>query len=292
MDTDEVCGKLDWTFLGSASSHSQFAGVLGGFLFASVVLLFGTPRSNGRTPPDLSLLLSAFFVLMLDSFLFGVIAGERVCARAHTEGTVASGLLAVGAGAIFAGLTRLFESHRAGTDFARLSRLMVYASQIISMFLIAVTVFGFTDHISETHAWQFGKLPPWVMWAYTVTVLILLAVAIYRRPQDVIDTERTVRLAAYASIPYALISVAIFGIASATPQADWEGSVPIPLVLSAIIIVLVLPPAALLTLARTLPRVHIDVTTSNGEAPQPIQAPPPQPGLPSEESTAGADSPA
>jgi hypothetical protein len=39
VNPDELCTSDQWSVLSSAASHSQFAGVLGGFLITAIALL-------------------------------------------------------------------------------------------------------------------------------------------------------------------------------------------------------------------------------------------------------------
>ena len=118
MNPDEFCTSDQWSALTSAASHSQFAGVLGGFLIAAIALLFDkNSRENVHT---LALFSSAVLILMLDSFLFSLITGTEVpsdgdrrgiCAIVWTQGAVSTGMLAAGATALFGGLGWMLASH-------------------------------------------------------------------------------------------------------------------------------------------------------------------------------------
>jgi hypothetical protein len=253
LEPDPTCSSLDWSFLGVAPSHSQFAGVLGGFIFVAIFTFVSTWRGNTHKLPNLSLLLTAFFVLALDSMLFGIISGERVCIRAYTEGVVASGLLAIGAGSVFAGIAHVLDLHEVDRDLARLSRLLVYTSQAIAIAFMSVTVFGFLDYLPGTPSWSYGHPPQWWQLAYIVVLFALLTAAIYFRPTSADGARRALRLASYATTLYGLVGAAIFGAAASIPGTTWRTSTPAVLPL-AITAATIFPPIALLTLARTLPQ--------------------------------------
>ncbi|OBI81262.1 hypothetical protein [Mycobacterium sp. E740] len=117
MNPDEFCTSDQWSVLSSASSNSQLAGVLGGFLITAIALLFDKNSREGVH--TLALFSSAVLVLMLDSFLFSLITGTQVpdgdrrvtCAIAWTQGAVSTGMLAAGATALFGGLGWMLASH-------------------------------------------------------------------------------------------------------------------------------------------------------------------------------------
>lgn len=118
MNPDEFCTSDQWSVLSSAASHSQFAGVLGGFLITAIALLMD--KKSRESIHTLALFSSAVLILMLSSFLFSLITGNQVpaegdargiCAIAWTQGAVSTGMLAAGATALFGGLGWMLASH-------------------------------------------------------------------------------------------------------------------------------------------------------------------------------------
>jgi hypothetical protein len=104
--------------LSAAASHSQFAGVLGGFLITAIALLMD--KKGRESIHTLALFSSAVLILMLASFLFSLITGNQVpsegdasgiCAIAWTQGAVSTGMLSAGAVAFFGGLGWMLASH-------------------------------------------------------------------------------------------------------------------------------------------------------------------------------------
>ena len=118
MTPDASCTSDHWSILASAASHSQLAGVLGGFLIATIALLFD--RSSREAVHTLALFAAAILILMLSSFVFSIITGARVpddaaargiCAIAWTQGAMATAMLAAGATALFGGLGWMLVTH-------------------------------------------------------------------------------------------------------------------------------------------------------------------------------------
>lgn len=118
MNPDEFCTSDDWTPLTSAATHSQLAGVLGGFLITAIALLFD--RSSREAVHTLALFASAVLILMLDSFVFSLMTGSQIpdgagrraeCAISWTQGALSTGMLAAGTSALFSGLGWMLASH-------------------------------------------------------------------------------------------------------------------------------------------------------------------------------------
>src|SRR5918999_190540 len=112
---DFRCPESDWSILAVAPPYSQLAGVLAGFVFTGIVLLLTQRSLNSLRVRTLTLFVAAFLVLSLDSYQWGLMAGDSVdtkaCNRLLVEGEIASGLLAVGAMAIISGINWLLASH-------------------------------------------------------------------------------------------------------------------------------------------------------------------------------------
>src|SRR5262245_6476686 len=92
------CPTHGWSVIASASMDSQLAGVLAGFVFTGIVLLFG--RHGPKNIQALGLFCAAFVALGFDSYLFGELSGgisDPFCVRIWTEEMTAAGMLAVGA---------------------------------------------------------------------------------------------------------------------------------------------------------------------------------------------------
>lgn len=120
MNRGDGCATTDdpWSVIESASANSTLAGVLAGFLVAAIAVLYQQSRSShGHT---LALFFSGVVTLGLASHLFSSVSGlvamsNEACARAWSQGIVASGMLATGSIALVAGLawmlTRVADGH-------------------------------------------------------------------------------------------------------------------------------------------------------------------------------------
>ena len=147
------CGSAGWSAVSSAGANSALAGVLAGFMLNGIVVLLSRTITDIGKVRALGLLLAAFVALGLDSYLFGLVTGDKSCHRAWTEAMLAAGLLAVGTVAIIAGfgllvaeyvekkdsesvemLTMLFDVLRLGVALVVLSLLLIL--QIAPLFCL------------------------------------------------------------------------------------------------------------------------------------------------------------
>lgn len=157
------CLSNGWSIITSASTNSHLAGLLAGFVFMSIISLFGRPGpKNTRT---LGLLCAAFVVLGFSSHLFGTVGGGAAdpwCERVWSEGITASGMLVVGAVALVSAIGWLMASHldavneNTGTptsdsrsdrplDLGRLSRVMVRGVAVGVTLLLGITTSDYLD---------------------------------------------------------------------------------------------------------------------------------------------------
>lgn len=128
------CAELEWSPLGSASSHSQLAGVLAGLVFAGIVVLFSDRNPNTQRTRAVVLFSGSLLALVVASLIFGVIAGEQVCAKAWTETVPASGLLGLGALGVFAGISWLFNAY--DDDYGRTTRLITVITYTLAVIVV------------------------------------------------------------------------------------------------------------------------------------------------------------
>src|SRR5712691_2131846 len=248
------CPGMDWLFGLSAPALSTLSGVAGGFVFAGTVLLLGE-RHRPRRIPTLSLFWSSLFALLIGSFLFGLLSGERICMRASTEGVVASGILEIGAVGRFGGLSWLMNAY-VGTNqsIARLSQCIGYGIEVLVFFMLSVTTRGFIRDLHVTH----HLLPPgWlsvvVTWYAAAMSVIVVAVAL-TRPKGIHRMEAAAFHASLVSLIYVMASVLVYGIIASYPRPSWDPVATSWLVYLGVAASLVLPALTLTVHARAIPR--------------------------------------
>lgn len=267
MNPDEFCTSDHWSVLSSASSNSQLAGVLGGFLITAIALLFD--RNSREGVHTLALFASAVLVLMLDSFLFSLITGTQVpdgdrrvtCAIAWTQGAVSTGMLAAGATALFGGLGWMLASHsvnkvldcdaddvRAYSFLAELGGWLTFAAAMTTTLILSETSIDYLQ-------FMLGRRPsPWVegtiMVACAAFVVIDFAL-VYVRNRDLrkslSDKAETTRLE-LRSLRVATIAIVVLSIVGswlavslARVPDDWLTSPNLGIVGGVLVLTLVLP---------------------------------------------------
>jgi hypothetical protein len=221
--------------LTSASSISQLAGVLGGFLITAIALLFD--RNSREGVHTLALFASAVLILMLDSFLFSIITGtvvpdggdQGICAIAWTQGAVSTGMLAAGTTALFGGLGWMLASHavnnistsaadsdtdgiRAHCFLADLGGWLTFASAMATTLVLSET------SIDYLH-FMFGRRPElWVVGLITSSAAAIILVdflLVYLRTRklrtSLLDVAEPTRLA-MRSIKVATVAMVVLSI--------------------------------------------------------------------------------
>ena len=234
MNPDELCTSDQWSVLSSAASHSQFAGVLGGFLITAIALLMD--KKSRESIHTLALFSSAVLILMLCSFLFSLITGNQVptegdargiCAIAWTQGAVSTGMLAAGVTAFFGGLGWMLASHAvnrvseqdpedvgAYCFLADLGGWLTFAAAMTTTLILSETA---VDYLH----FMYGRRPELWMTGLIITAaaLVILAdfVLVYVRTKtlrrSLADSDAPTRLA-LRSIKVATIATVILAISA------------------------------------------------------------------------------
>jgi hypothetical protein len=246
------CGELEWSPIASAPVHSAFAGVLAGLVFAGIVVLLSGTGDQVRRTNALVTFGSSFLVLAFDAFLFGVVAGERVCGRAWTETLYASGLLGLGALGIFAGICWLIDA--GDTTSGRMTRFYVVTTYVIALIVsyhIGSTASEYLNDVRLT-----SGAPGWLVtvtaayrWIMLAAVLLTGASLRFRRRWS--TSRPVVTSAAYAYV--ACVVLALYGSGSVSGDAqDWTHP-SAALVAGNTSVALMFPALAVLAQVITLP---------------------------------------
>jgi hypothetical protein len=213
-----------------AASHSQLAGLLAGFLFLGITVLIG--RVHEATVPGrlhnlsqaLHLLSTGFVVLLVTSFLFGVVSSYSNVPIAWSLLSITAVLLAIGAVNAIASLGWVVEHFRSTAGVNRYLKLLAAFVYLIATLWLSFTA---SDAIrgsspSELH-WIFliGSIPGG---AYVVTSSIVWLVKRVRSGR-IRDSSVTwgVQLSCYAMLMAVFIVVATFLIISSEVRlAEWQ----------------------------------------------------------------------
>jgi hypothetical protein len=265
------CATGGWSAVTSSPANSALAGVLAGFMFGGIVLLLGQSATRQRLQA-MSLLFSAFVVLGLDSYLFGLVTGDTsACRREWTEAMMGAGLLGVGAVAIVSALGLLLTSYIAepataasqdhAADLATspeakllrvLTSVLLYGAVAVVVFILTVVAEDYLNAVFNTHP------PRWLadpVYAYAALPLAgLLGLRVLRRWRKP-GTSASGTLLAVATITgggYAVLGVVLASLAASFPVHDWF---PIPtwVAIATTVIGLLVPVPIFVALVATVP---------------------------------------
>jgi hypothetical protein len=269
------CPTHGWAIIGSAPMDSQLAGVLAGFVFTGIVLLFG--RRGSKNTQALGLFCAVFIALGFDSHLFGVVSGESpdpFCGRVWAQEMICAGLLGVSAMAIVTGLSWLLASHldevaRHGdssdlndTDkvinLDRLVRFMAYGTGVTVTLLLAATTYDYLPNIYKTH------IPAILIGVAVLSPLFVLVASIgitswrawYTRRNPRVThasmANKGLQVAAYGILCYAVVGPVSSGVISEL-GADWWQPPSGLIVCVAIIAGLGVPAMLMIALVQAVP---------------------------------------
>ena len=198
------------------------------------------------------LLISSFLVLMLDSFFFSVIGGERLCERAWTEMMIGAGLLGIGSLGVFSGVAWLAaDSNDRYSDAASyIATLARWVAGIIPLQLLITAQYYLHDMYQPNQPPLWLSISAWVCLLALTVAVVVLSFNQYRKPWR--PTDWAVRAAAYSSVAYAIISSVSFGILGGRGP-DPQGKPPDWVVGTAVAVALALSTLAIVSHMLALP---------------------------------------
>ena len=139
-DTQPGSAQYPWSMAKSAALHSQLAGLLAGFLFLCVtVLISRQPATGDQTDNIIYLVSTSFVVLLVASFMFGVVSGHSDASKALMLGTISAILLAIGAVATLAGLAWLVKHHSEESVIQPHIELLVLLAYVVASIHLSLT---------------------------------------------------------------------------------------------------------------------------------------------------------
>jgi hypothetical protein len=237
---------LDWNPLITAQQHSQFAGVVAGLVFTVIAVLVVTPK-DVKLEATLQLFVATLFAFAYDSYGYGVISGEQVCARGYVESVMCGAVLGIGSTGLLTGLAWLVHSYGYTGPALRLVRLVSGAVSLIVALMIIVSAQGYAQAVLYPTAWR-GPLET-SLYALTAASALIVVWA-YRKPAN--NRAYAVRWASRTSAAFVLISAIVAGIAASFPAHYWNTSASW-VVLGVVGLSVTLPAASVVLHVRSLP---------------------------------------
>lgn len=264
------CPGNGWSVITSASTNSQLAGVLAGFVFTGVIILIGRP--GNKNTHTLGLFSATFVILAFDSYMFSLIAGgdtDPLCVRVWSEAMPASGMLAIGGVALLGGIAWLLDDSQIDTNtgdgafdqqlrevnLSRLSRAMFYGVMFAVTLLLTATTVSYLDVALGR------RIPDWLAWGaallFTLSVgYTSLTLTRRRRHYEHKEAEQlatsALSYAANGILLYAIIGPVFAGILLNIPQTWWSPQ-PISIFVIALIVGLAIPYFLLILLSLAIP---------------------------------------
>lgn len=166
--------------------NATLAGVLAGFLLNGIVVFLIRGTETFEQVRALSFMFAAFVALALDSYLFGLVTGDRTCQRAWTEAMLAAGLLGIGAVAIIAGFGLMVAAYidtdkiRRGSKsmLERLFRFLRIGVAIVVMAALFVTSWNYPDAVFGDNVPSYARLLLRVCIGLGIVVLVAIILMI------------------------------------------------------------------------------------------------------------------
>lgn len=175
------CPGTSWDTVTAATALAQLAGVIGGFVFAGIVVLLSQPRPETDRAAQqagsdrlraLIPFIATFIAMGLNAYVFGLISGEArdACRRVWTATVIASGMLAIGTVATICGLILLVRAYLARHNLsdsdkpqlANLERVLRVTLRLTVFVAIGLLVQRVYEYV---RVWYSDRLPElsWVL---------------------------------------------------------------------------------------------------------------------------------
>jgi hypothetical protein len=268
---NDGCPSHGWSIIAAGSTNSQLAGLLAGFVFTGIVILFAL--KGPKHTKALSLFCATFVVLAFDSYIFNLVNGDisdPYCTRVWSEGMAASGMLGVGAAGLISGICWLLSVHvdsvttpsyspdRQAPRLDLIGALMVHGTNVSVSLLLARTAF---DYLGVTYEHRAGWVTALWQWVYAVPAVVggttlILAWHRSRRRSRTGRTEdgyrRSISFTVYGVLIYGIAGLTFTGALTNLPDPLWPHPA-LPLVVATVVMELLVPGALLVGLVLAVP---------------------------------------
>jgi hypothetical protein len=188
------CPGTSWDTVAAATALAQLAGVIGGFVFAGIVVLLSQPRPDTDRAAQqagsdrlraLIPFIATFIAMGLNAYVFGLISGEatHACRRTWTATVIGSGMLAIGTVATICGLILLVRAYLArhnlsGSDkpqLANLERVLRVTLRLTVFVAIGLLLQRIYEYIRVWHA---DRVPE-MSWLLVPVLLFVFGVIVW-----------------------------------------------------------------------------------------------------------------
>jgi len=247
-DVDSSCGGTAWNAVEAAPTFSALAGLIGGFVFAGLVVLLveRQQQSTAARIPALIQFFAAFVALGLNSYLFGLISGEgaQACRRIWAATAISSGMLAVGTVAAVGGVVLLIHAHLVGqrratgpdagepglaTNLDLLTRLLQGAYPLVAWMATLLLLARAGEALWVWLGKDLMSVVPVLIAGALVTLFAVIARFFWKplasQPRE--HTESYVRqlyLAATLTVLYSVVGTVVLGALLSVVNGNWDSA--------------------------------------------------------------------
>jgi hypothetical protein len=244
----EECKGTVWNVIGAASTMSQLAGVIAGFVFACIIVLLTTqPQHRASASERLRALVpfvATFVAMGLNAYVFGLLSGEQPedsCRRVWTATVVASGMLAIGTVAAVCGIVLLVRAYLArehledseAPHLSNLERLLRVTMRLLAIVAPGLLVQRIFEYL---RVWYAGN-PPGLTWLLVFVIvaaygsMVLLTVRpspLTRLHHGLADDngvdfyDRILFFAGVCTVLYSLVGTGLVGFFLGVVPGDWR----------------------------------------------------------------------
>ncbi|AVT37152.1 hypothetical protein [Plantactinospora sp. BB1] len=229
--------------------------MVAGLVFAGIVMLIDRGTSKRASGEALTMFIAGLVTFALDSFFFGVIAGERTCPRVWTQTTVAAGMLGVGSLTLFTGLAWLIAGRSEFESPLRFIRVTAYGLSLVTVGQLTVTAHDYLRDVRPEGMY------PWLDWLVRAwSVLVALVVVGHAfAPRLRYGAHRAVTHAAYLGIAYVFSCAVIFGLLTTVDRGYWADGVPPGVFIAAALLSVMLPGVVVVVQLMAFPSATVAV---------------------------------
>lgn len=237
----ELCKQLEWTLLNAASNFSSFSGLGASLILAAMVIILVEYKGEENPVNAVALFTVTLLALGADTFIFGAVSGEALCARGDAQGLLGGSTEATGVVILLLGVTLLQSkfkhSHPALTLLGNAVTSVGAAGTMTLLSLWTVRMLNNLTILRLRPAPAVSYLPALVIAGLFVTAIVVVALS------GLSDRVRGGAIVVTTGIYllHILISFAMYVATIVLPVAEWTVHTDSAVLLLTIIISIVFP---------------------------------------------------
>lgn len=172
---EELCRQVEWSLLSVASSFSSFAGLAASLILASMVIIVVEYRGEENMTTVVALFTVTLLALGTDTFIFGAVGGEVLCARGGAQGLLGASTLAPGVVTLLLGITLLQAKLRhSNAGLTLLGNVVTSMGALGTMALLAVWAVRLVNNLTIVRL----RPPPMISYAPSLVLIGMFLITI------------------------------------------------------------------------------------------------------------------